>query len=53
MKKKIKKNLILSLSNDENIKLWNIDNLEYILNFKGEIEKAWLLEFIVDSSCCI
>ena len=50
--KENKKNLILSLSNDNNINLWNIDNLECILNFKGKIEKSWLFEYVFDSSCC-
>ena len=44
--------MILSLSNDNNIKLWNIDNLECILNFKGKIEKSWLFEYVFDSSYC-
>ena len=50
--KENKKNLLLSLSNDNNIKLWNIDNLECILNIKSKIENNEEIEYCVNSSCC-
>ena len=50
--KENKKNLILSLSNDNNIKLWDIDNLELILNIKSKIENHEEIEYEVNSSCC-
>jgi WD40 repeat protein len=50
--KENKKNLILSLSNDNNIKLWDIDNLECILNIKGKIEAYEVFKYEVLSSCC-
>ena len=50
--KENKKNLILSLSNDNNIKLWDIDNLECILNIKSKIGDDWKSVYDVNSSCC-
>ena len=50
--KENKKNLILSLSNDNNIKLWDIDNLECILNIKSKGENIEVFEYEVYSSCC-
>lgn len=44
--------MILSLSNDNNIKLWDIYNFECILNIKSKGENNEPIEYEVNSSCC-